>query len=69
MGVVCISMHLKEKLAWATDKQLRVINNSYITKELKNKAVLSLKQYCMQYFIFIVAGLLLVVILFLEQVV
>ena len=35
---------LKEKLAWATDK---VTENSYTTNELKNKAVLNLKQYCM----------------------
>ena len=38
---VCVSSHLKEELAWAADKQLRVIStimlfkNSKITKELK----------------------------------
>ena len=44
MGVIRILIHLKEELAWTTDKQLRVISN--ITKELKNKAILNLKQYC-----------------------
>ena len=53
---VCVSSHLKEELAWAIDKRLRVIStimlfkNSKSTKELKklkNKAVLNLKQYCM----------------------
>ena len=37
--------HLKEELAWAIDKRLQVISdkmlNSYTTKKLKNKAVLS----------------------------
>ena len=38
---VCVSSHLKEELAWAVDKRLRVIStimlfkNSYYTKELK----------------------------------
>ena len=57
MGVVCVgvvrvSSLLKEELAWVTDKQLR-INSSYTTKELKNKAVLSLKlkQYCMRCYV------------------
>ena len=27
VGVVCVSRVLKEELAWATDKQLRVISN------------------------------------------
>ena len=53
---VRILSHLKEELTWATDKRLRVIStimlfkNSKSTKELKelkNKAVLNLKQYCM----------------------
>ena len=38
------SSHLKEELAWAVDKRLRVIStimNSKTTKELKNKAVLN----------------------------
>ena len=47
-----VSRHLKEELAWAIDKGLQVISikyylNSYITKKLKNKAVLNLEQYCM----------------------
>ena len=48
---VHILRHLKVKLAWAIDKQLQVISiqNVYITKELKNKVVLSLKQYCICY--------------------
>ena len=38
---ICVSSHLKEVLAWAVDKQLRVIStimlfkNSKSTKELK----------------------------------
>ena len=33
---VCILSHLKEELAWATDKWLRVISTiSYSSKELK----------------------------------
>ena len=43
---VHISRHLKEELAWVTDKWLWVISNimlfkafSYINKKLKNKAV------------------------------
>ena len=47
---VCISVYLKEELAWTTDKQFRVISNivlfkavSYTTKEivtsLRNKAI------------------------------
>ena len=52
---VRISSHLKEELAWATDKWLRVIStimlkSSYSTeklKELKNKVILNLKQYCL----------------------
>ena len=37
----------KKELAWAIDKRFisNVIKNSYITKKLNNKAVLSLKQY------------------------
>ena len=48
-----VSSHLKEELAWAVNKQLWVISttmvfkNSKSTKELTNKAVLTLKQYCM----------------------
>ena len=45
---VHVSRHLKEELAWAIDKWLRVISNtmlfktvSYTTKNLKNKAILS----------------------------
>ena len=40
---VCISKSMKEELAWATDKRLQVIsNNSYATKKLRNKVILSL---------------------------
>ena len=51
---VCISGHLKEELAWAIDKQLRVISNKMLLKQLyyketKEKAILNLKQYCMHY--------------------
>ena len=48
---ICILSHLKEELTWAIDKRLRIIStimlfkNSNSTKELKNKAVLNLKQY------------------------
>ena len=43
VGAICVSRHLKEELAWATDKLLQVISNkcNYITKELKNNVVLS----------------------------
>ena len=53
MGVVRISRLLKEKVAWATDKWIRIISNnnviqnSYATKELYNTAILNIKQYCM----------------------
>ena len=54
MGVPCkdivqVLRQLKEELAWATDKQLQVISTAII--ELKNKAVSSLKQYCMHYYV------------------
>ena len=45
---VRVSSYLKEELAWAVDKRLRVIStimlfkNSKSIKELKNKAVLNL---------------------------
>ena len=48
-----VSRHLKEELAWAIGKWLwvisntNVIKNSYTIKNLKNKAVLNGKQYCM----------------------
>ena len=44
-----VSSHLKEELAWAVDKRLRIISAIMLcnsTKELKNKAILNLKQYC-----------------------
>ena len=51
MGVAYVNVHvsksLKEELAWAIDKWLRVVSNkifSYTTKKLKKKAVLNLKQ-------------------------
>ena len=40
----------KKELAWAIDKRLQVISNIKqlcTTKELKNKGVISLKQYWM----------------------
>ena len=47
-----VSRHLKEELSWATDKWPQVISNIMLfktviatTKELKNKAALSVKQY------------------------
>ena len=52
---ICVSSHLKEEPALAVDKQLQVIStimlfkSSKSAKELKNKAVLNLKQYCMRY--------------------
>ena len=49
---------LKEDLAWAIDKRLRIVSNkmlfktvSYTTKKLKNKAVLNLKQFCIRYYV------------------
>ena len=53
-----VSRHLKEELAWAADKQLQVIStmmllkNSFSTTELieiKEKAILNLKQYCLHH--------------------
>ena len=47
---VRVPSHLKEVLIWAADKRPRAIitimlfKNSYNTKELKNNAVLNLKQ-------------------------
>ena len=45
-----ILRHLKQVLVWAIDKQVQFIGNdmllktvTYTTKELKNKAILSLK--------------------------
>ena len=48
VDVMCISRHLEDELTWATGNGsgYDTIKNSYITKELKNKVVLSLKQYC-----------------------
>ena len=49
---VRVSSHLKGELAWAVDKRLGIIStimlfkNSKSTKELKNKAVIILKKYC-----------------------
>ena len=57
---VRVSSHLKEELTWAIDKRLQVIStvmlfkNSKSTKELKNKAVLNLKQYCMHCYVALV---------------
>ena len=50
-----VSNSLKEELAWAIDKRIRLISNimlfkirSYTTKKLKNKA---LKEYCMRCYV------------------
>ena len=56
---ICECMCIEaEELAWAVDKQLRVISNKMLfkavvrtTKKLKKKAVLNLKQYCMHYYV------------------
>ena len=51
---VWLQRHLKEELAFDIDKQLRLIINkmsSYTTKNLKNKTVFILKQYCMRCFV------------------
>ena len=51
-------MMCKEELAWAIDKQLRVIINMMLvintTKELKNRAIINLKQYCMNCYMILV---------------
>ena len=49
---VRVLSHLKEELAWATDKQLQVISTLMLFRALrsykeKNEAILNLKQYCM----------------------
>ena len=65
MGVayvnVRISRLLKEEQAWVIDKRLRVICNKMLfktvvatTKNLKNEAVVNLKQYCMCYYVTLV---------------
>ena len=51
---ICTLKHLKEELAWAIDKQLQLIINTmlgYTTKNLKNKAIFVLKQYCMHCYV------------------
>ena len=51
---VRVSSHLKEELTWAIDKRLQVISTVMLfksTKELKKRAVLNLKQYCMHCFV------------------
>ena len=57
MGVAFVNVHisrcLKQELSWAIDKWLWLIintllfKNSYTTKNLKNKTIFNLKQYCM----------------------
>ena len=44
---------VKEELAWAIDRWLRVVSNkiSYSAKKLKKQAVINLKQYCMCYYV------------------
>ena len=51
MNVICISKHLKEELGLALDKRLQLISMMYTTKNLKNKAVFNLKQYCMHCYV------------------
>ena len=48
----------KEELGWATYKRLRVISNKtlfriimYISKKLRNRAVLSFQKYCMHCYV------------------
>ena len=55
---VRVSRHLKEELSWAIDKRLRLIIIEMLfktvirtTKNLKNKAVFNLKQYCMRCYV------------------
>ena len=53
---VHVSKSLKEELAWAIDKRLRVVSNKMLFKTLipqrnKNKAVLNLKQFCICYYV------------------
>ena len=46
--------HLKEELAGTTEKWFQAIIlflQSFITEELKNKAVLSFKHYCEHYYL------------------
>ena len=60
-GVHQLHTHIeefKEELAWAIDKQLWVSSNVILLKtvmplmrKLKNKAILSLKQYCMHCYV------------------
>ena len=50
MGVH-ISTHLKEELAWLQINGFELIVISYPTEELRNKAILSLKQYCVYYYV------------------
>ena len=51
-------MMCKEELAWAIDKQLRVIINMMLvintTKKLKNRAIINLKQYWMNCYMILV---------------
>ena len=51
---MCISRHLTEELDWAIDKKLWIsglFKNSYTTKNIKNKAILNIKQYCMHCYV------------------
>ena len=51
---ICVLRHLKEEVNWAIDKRLQLIINIILfktvictTKNLRNKTVFTLKQYCM----------------------
>ena len=50
---IYVSSHLKEELAWAVDKLLRVILTIMLLKNSKstNKAILNLKQYCIRCYV------------------
>ena len=59
MGVAYVNermlRRLKEELSWAIDKPLWLIINTMLvictTKNLKNKAIFNLKQYCMHCYV------------------
>ena len=46
---MCISIHLKEELAWVVDTIM--FKNSKTTKELKGTSHFNLKQYCMRCYV------------------
>ena len=63
---------IKEELVWAIHKRFHFISNTmflncYTTKEPKNKAVFSLKQYCMHCYV-VISNVTFNKILFLDHV-